>query len=272
MAARAAGICQQIDALDCDEPAIAYALEHGIIDTQASGLEELVSADTLVVIATPVSLIADMVAKLWHQAQSKGLSSFYITDVGSVKRSAIELVRAEIGLSPSGFIPAHPIAGSEKNGVEHAQVDLLKNKKVILTPTDESAGEAVDLVTEFWQAMGAKTEQMSALLHDEIYAATSHLPHILSFAYVQQMHEMNRRCPVFDNVGSGFRDFTRIAASEPAVWSDILLSNKDVILPLIEDNIEHLKHITSLISTGNNTALIDYLAVVRDIRQQINGK
>jgi prephenate dehydrogenase len=157
-----------------------------------------------------------------------------VTDGGSAKSSVVADVRRALGTIPPWFVPGHPIAGTEQSGVEASFPELYQGRRVILTPLAETNGEAVERVRAMWEAVGAVVRQMDVVHHDEVLAATSHLPHVLAFALVESLARMSGQREIFDYAAGGFRDFTRIASSDPVMWRDICLANRDAILAMIE--------------------------------------
>ena len=157
-----------------------------------------------------------------------------ITDGGSTKCDVVAAARQQLGSKIAQFIPAHPIAGAEQSGPAAALADLYQGKKVVLTPLPENSAEAVARVRSAWQACGALVSELTPAQHDEVFAAVSHLPHLLSFALVHDLAQRDNRDLLLSFAASGFRDFTRIAASSPEMWRDISLANRDALLREIE--------------------------------------
>lgn len=183
-----------------------------------------------VIIATPVASIEAVFQQLkpyWSEY------SIY-TDVGSTKGSVLEAAEQVFGFIPDNLVPAHPIAGAEQSGVTAALVDLYQNRRLIITPTEHTKPEAIAKIESFWQNMGAIVSIMDAQHHDSIFAATSHLPHILAFALVDMLGHQDEQTEIFKYAAGGFKDFTRIASSDPTMWKDICKANKHEIVPLIE--------------------------------------
>jgi prephenate dehydrogenase len=157
-----------------------------------------------------------------------------ITDVGSAKSSVTAAAQAAFGSVPGRFVPGHPIAGTEKSGVEASFAELYRERLVILTPLAQTDADAVALVSEMWRQAGAEVVEMSIEHHDEVLAATSHLPHMLAFALVDTLARMHEQAEIFRYAAGGFRDFTRIASSDPVMWRDICLANRDAIAAMID--------------------------------------
>lgn len=220
------------------------ALSSGVIDEPVHNLQEL-SAIDVVVLAVPVMAMGDTVSQIQHLLP--GLTA--LTDVGSVKRAVVDAIQDALGYLPASFVPGHPIAGAEKSGVTAAQSDLFQRHMHILTPLPESGPEATAMVSSLWQQCGAQVVEMSVERHDEVLAATSHLPHLLAFSLVDTLARESENREIFKYAAGGFRDFSRIAASDPTMWHDIFLMNGDATLKilrrfqsdlhLLEEAIEH---------------------------------
>lgn len=196
------------------------ALALNIIDTVAS-LEEAAKAD-LIFVATPVAQMPEIFAHLKPHLSANSV----ITDGGSTKQDVIAAARASLGEKFSRFVAAHPIAGTEKTGASAAFATLYEKRKVVICAEADTDGEALARVTAMWQATGAALHAMSAQDHDDVFAAVSHLPHLLAFALVDMLAEMPRADDYFKFAASGFRDFTRIAGGSPEMWRDISAANR----------------------------------------------
>jgi prephenate dehydrogenase len=221
-ALRAAGAVSQVAAFDADADTTKTALSRGIIDRAATSAADAASAADLVVVATPVGAMRATFSEIAGALKTSAV----VSDVGSTKCSVIDDARTALGAAFARFVPAHPIAGGERPGVEHAAADLFRNRLVITTSIPATDPSAIALVEELWRKVGARLERLSPEQHDKVFAAVSHLPHLLAFALV----EMIARGPDaewrFSHAGAGFRDFTRIAASSPDMWRDVCLANR----------------------------------------------
>lgn len=204
------------------------AIELQVIDEAIYDFDELSQVD-VIVIAVPVKAIGSVI----HKISALIPHVKVLTDVGSVKGEVVRAVRDALGKLPSCFVPGHPIAGSEHSGVEAAQADLFKSHLVILTPVLESDPTAISLITRLWEGCGADVVAMTADRHDEVLAATSHLPHLLAFSLVDTLSRESDNREIFKYAAGGFRDFSRIAASDPVMWHDIFLSNQTATLNIL---------------------------------------
>ena len=199
------------------------AMERGILDSIAPDAASAARDADLVMVAAPVGQYAQVFSSL---ANSKAL----ITDAGSTKRDVVAAARAALGSSISRFVPGHPIAGAEKSGAAAASAELFRGRRVVLTPLQENAKDAVSTVEAAWSACGARVSRMDADEHDAVLAAVSHLPHLLAFALVHDVARRDNSAQLFSFAAGGFRDFTRIASSHPEMWRDICVANRDRLL------------------------------------------
>jgi cyclohexadieny/prephenate dehydrogenase / 3-phosphoshikimate 1-carboxyvinyltransferase len=174
-------------------------------------------------------------------------SNTVVTDVASVKGAVVEAVQRVFGKVPANFVPGHPIAGSEQSGYAASKAELYQGRKVILTPLAHTHASAVALVTALWQAIGADVLTMSVAHHDEVLAATSHLPHLLAFALVDTLSQQGTREEIFRYAAGGFRDFTRIASSDPVMWRDIFLTNTDATVHILDDYMQDLQRLRAVL-------------------------
>ena len=202
------------------------ALDMGVIDAVALSPDQAAHGSDLVLVAVPVAATQYTLATLVGALSPSAL----LMDVGSTKRDVVQAARLALGDKLATFVPAHPIAGKEVAGVAHADVDLYTGCQVILTPTEHTGTTQLAQAQALWAALGAQVRTMSALDHDSAFAAVSHLPHMLAFAAMNAINAQDQGAQYLSLAGPGFRDFTRIAASDPAVWRDILNANRDQLL------------------------------------------
>lgn len=225
------------------------AIELGVIDKYETQINRAVSNSDLIIVAVPLRSIAGI-----FKAISKEISpQTIITDVGSAKASVIADAKQYLGQHFTYFVPGHPIAGTEKSGVAASFAELFEDHKVILTPLSETNSQAIETVTTMWQKIGATVVNMSVEQHDEILAATSHLPHLLAYSLVDTLNQMNEN--VFEFAAGGFRDFSRIASSDPTMWHDISLSNQDAILKMLKLFRNNLDHLSKAIQQGDSSEI-----------------
>lgn len=227
-AAKARGLFDRVLGMDRDPRTLAEAVQLGIVDAPA----ESFVGHAAVCVAVPVGGIAERV----REAVVGGAPVF---DVGSVKEAVVDALRPV----PANFVPCHPIAGSERHGPAAARADLFENRVTILTPVAATDPAAVSTVRGYWEALGARVVVESPTAHDERFAVVSHLPHLLAFAFM----EVASRAVPLDVAGDGFRDFVRIAGSDPDVWVDILRANASRVRPRLEEVIRELRAYSAIL-------------------------
>lgn len=253
---RAKGLARQIVASTRSQSTLDQALTLGVIDAGFSNQVDAVKDADLIVLAMPVGATEAVLRAIAGHIKPDTI----ITDVGSTKGNVLQAAINVFGEKlPSGFVPAHPIAGAEKSGVMAGKVDLFRHHKVIVTPLDSTSSDALAKVTQMWKAAGADVLQMTVADHDEILAHTSHLPHLLAFNLVEQLASRADNLDIFRFAAGGFRDFTRIAASDPQMWHDIFLTNKKAILAAIDGFTSQLEQLKTLIENDDSTPLIGTL-------------
>ncbi|NOT86168.1 MAG: prephenate dehydrogenase/arogenate dehydrogenase family protein [Methylococcaceae bacterium] len=243
---------------------LALAKASGVLDDYTLDIASAVVAADAVVIATPVGAYCSVLQALkphWSQ-------QVYYTDAGSTKGSVVEACLAVFGYVPENFIPAHPIAGAEASGVAAARADLFEQKCVILTPMSNAEAGALLNVQQFWEALGATVTVMSTEQHDAILAATSHLPHILAFALVNLLGRKDEQDEIFKYAAGGFKDFTRIASSDPTMWLDICMANKQQLIPLLDQLKTELNNIQQFLVSGDNQQLFETFQYAKNARQR----
>jgi prephenate dehydrogenase len=224
------------------EDTLIKAQELGVIDEYSLNIKDAVSGADMVIIATPV----DSIEEVFSMIEPHTSEDTIITDVGSTKVSVIESAKSVFGEIPTRFVPAHPIAGKEKSGVESSDAELFNNKRVIITPQNNTDPDALQKVTSLWQSLGAIVETMSAQQHDDLLAMTSHLPHMLAFGLMDYLISNNP--DAIDYAAGGFKDFSRIASGDSVMWRDICLNNAEEITKHIANYQKTLDKLSSLIS------------------------
>ncbi|MCB5191752.1 prephenate dehydrogenase/arogenate dehydrogenase family protein [Methylobacillus arboreus] len=227
------------------------ALALGIIDEAASDLAAALKDADIVMIATPVAQIAPILQRIAPYLEDKTV----ITDAGSTKADIAEQAQNILGKAASRFVPGHPIAGAEKSGPAAAQANLYQNRNVVLTPGEQTDPAALNAVRELWLSTGAIVREMSASSHDTIFAAVSHLPHLLAFALVDELAARPDANQFFEFAASGFRDFTRIAGSSPEMWRDISLANRTALLQELDHYQAALSGLREILEQGDSTGL-----------------
>ena len=226
LALKRAGLVKRVVGYSKSPSTTERARQLGVIDVEAPSALLAVSGADLVLLAVPVSATEATFKAIRHLVRGDVL----IMDVGSTKREVIDAARRVLKDQVGVFVPTHPIAGKELAGVDHADPDLYKGRQVILTPIERTLTAQLEKAHKVWTALGCHVKQMSPEAHDAAYAAVSHLPHLVAFALMNGIHSQPQAEDFLSLAGPGFRDFTRIAASDPTVWRDILMSNREELL------------------------------------------
>jgi prephenate dehydrogenase len=242
-----------------------HAVELGVVDRIETSLSAAVRDADMVVLATPVGSMAEILGAI---APYLGRDAV-ITDVGSVKGTIATAARATLGEHLTGFVPGHPIAGTERTGVEASFSSLFVGRRVVLTPLPETKVEAVARVHAMWQAAGAEVVSMSVEHHDAVLAATSHLPHLLAYALVDMLARLDDSREIFSYAAGGFRDFTRIASSDPVMWRDISLANREAIVGMLKKYRAALGGLIAAVSAGDGTKLETLFARAKAARDAL---
>lgn len=240
------------------------AKDLNVIDEFYTDIEAAVCGADCVIIATPVAA-TESVLKILKPFWSEEAVYF---DVGSTKGNVIAAAKAVFGFVPPNFIPAHPIAGAENSGVQAALGDLFLNKRLIITPVENTNAEALQKTQQFWEAIGALVSIMDVQQHDNVLAATSHLPHLLAFALVDMLGHRDEQEDIFKFAAGGFRDFTRIASSDPTMWTAICAANQTELLPLLEQFKTELSKIQTLIAANDETKLFELFSYANTARER----
>ena len=243
------------------------ALELGYVDWVAESPTDLCEQCDLVVLAIPVLSTQAVFEQL---ADCLATGNTVVTDVGSVKRVVVSAAEAVFGEVPDWLVPGHPIAGSEFSGVDAARPDLFLNHQVILTPDHHTRPNALALVSKLWQAIDAQVEIMTVARHDEVLAATSHLPHLLAFTLVDSLAQESDKYEIFQHAAGGFRDFTRIAASDPTMWHDIFLSNDAATLDVLDRYMTHLQHVREALAERDGDTLYSVFSRAKKARDHFS--
>lgn len=273
LALRQAGYCQNIVGCSRNAEHLQKAVELGVIDRFTLDPQEAVRDADMVLLAVPMGAMG----KLLQQIKPALSANAILTDAGSTKGSVVAEVGQVFGEGFARFVPGHPIAGREQSGVEAAIPDLYVNRRVILTPLEHTDTDAVAAVEAMWKVTGAVLESMPVELHDRVLAATSHLPHVLAFSLVDTLLNQPMREDIFRYAAGGFRDFTRIASSDPVMWRDICLTNKTAILEMIGKLQADLDEFAALIEQQDGEGLFTRMTRAKQARDSYiayleNGK
>ena len=246
------------------QASMARALALGIIDEIGGDMAEALSGADLVLLAAPVAQTGPILAAMAPHLRPGTI----VTDAGSTKSDVVAAARAALGDKVAQFVPGHPIAGRETNGPDAAIIDLYQGKKVVLTPLAENAAADVDKVAAAWRACGAILHTLSPEEHDKVFAAVSHLPHLLAFALVDDIANKPHAGLLFQYAASGFRDFTRIAGSSPEMWRDISLANQPALLHELDAYMAQLAALRAHLASHDGAAIEGVYANAQHARQQ----
>jgi prephenate dehydrogenase len=263
LALRRAGEVSEVVGFGRSLVTLETARQLGIIDRIGIDVAREVSDADLVLLATPVAQMAELFARIVPHLGAHTL----VTDGGSTKGDVVAAAYTNLGNKVAQFVPAHPIAGGEKSGAAAALADLYQGKKVVLTPLPENSPTAVARVRKAWELCGANVSELTAQQHDEVFAAVSHLPHLLSFALVHDLAQRDNREQLLSFAASGFRDFTRIAASSPEMWRDICMANRDALLEELGRYMEELENIHEALAEADADKLEAVFSLAREVRK-----
>lgn len=251
LALKRAGLVKRVVGYSKSPSTTERARQMGVIDVEAPSALLAVSGADIVLLAVPVSATEATFKAIRHLVGPNTL----IMDVGSTKRDVVDAARRVLRDNVGSFVPCHPITGKEVSGVEHADVDLYAGKQVILTPIERTFTVQLQKAVDVWTALGCHVLKMSPQSHDAAYAAVSHLPHLIAFALINGITGQEHGKDYMSLAGPGFRDFTRIAASDPKMWRDILIANREELLAQSKIFQETLQSLEQLISSSSGDAL-----------------
>jgi prephenate dehydrogenase len=263
-AARGEGLAREIVAVGRRLESLEPALHDGVVDHITTDVAQGVAGSDFCVLATPVATLASLLGEVWRAAPDDAV----LTDVGSTKAAIVRTAESLGRARPLAFIGAHPMAGSERSGYAVARPDLFKGALVILTPTDRSLPSALERVREFWQALGARVMTLDPVTHDRAVAAISHLPHLVADALVDAVLRMNPR--FLDVAAAGFKDTTRIAASNARVWREIFQDNREALGEALGVFRRALDDLDALIARGDAGTIEEELERIKHARERLS--
>ncbi len=265
LALKKQALVKTIIGLDYSSTALQRALELGIVDIAGdeANLAEAIDGADLILIATPVAQTERILSSIYPHLQPQTI----VTDVGSTKADVALAARRSLAEKVAQFVPAHPIAGRELHGPDAALADLYQHKKVVITALPENNSNTIDEVARIWECCGAVSHYLTPTTHDEIFAAVSHLPHILAYALVNQISEHSHAELCFQFAASGFQDFTRIAGSSPEMWRDISLANRDALVKEIIQYQAQLQRIAMALQQSDGVQLLATFSQAQAARQ-----
>jgi prephenate dehydrogenase len=263
LALKTAGYCREVIGCSREEENLRQAQALGVIDRYVLDPAQAVQGADMVLVAVPLGAMETV-----FHALAPGLApDTVVTDAGSSKASVVRSARATLGVAFGRFVPGHPIAGIERSGVHAAFPTLFRDRRVILTPLPETEPKAHEQVRRMWETAGAVVEDMDVEHHDVVLAATSHLPHMLAFGLVDSLARMSDHDDIFRYAAGGFRDFTRIASSDPVMWRDVCLANRDALLSVLARYRIDLDEITAAIARGDGRLLEEIFGRARAARE-----
>ena len=263
-ALREAGACQEVVGAGRNSANLQTAVDLGVIDRYDTDLAQAVSGADMVVVCVPLGAMEGVFRAIKGQLTAHAV----LTDVGSAKGSVIEAAQRVFDAVPDFFVPGHPIAGTEQSGVEASFPELYRDRRVILTPLPETDAHATDRVRDLWEAAGARVTEMDPIHHDAVLAATSHLPHVLAYTLVDSLSRLNDSDELFEYAAGGFRDFTRIASSDPVMWRDICLANGDAIQLMLEHYINDLQGLKRALKHHDGQQLLELFSAAKHARDR----
>ncbi|PSS47926.1 bifunctional prephenate dehydrogenase/3-phosphoshikimate 1-carboxyvinyltransferase [Pseudomonas sp. BBP2017] len=263
---RESGLCREVVGVDLDPQSRKLAVELGVVDRCEEDLAAACVGADVIQLAVPILAMEKLLARL----AQLDLGRAVLTDVGSAKGNVVRAAREAFAEQLAYFVPGHPIAGSEQSGVEASNAALFRRHKVILTPLAETDPEALALVDRLWRALEADVEHMQVERHDEVLAATSHLPHLLAFGLVDSLAKRNENLDIFRYAAGGFRDFTRIAGSDPVMWHDIFLANREAVLRTLDTFRSDLDALRDAVDAGDGHQLLGVFTRARVAREHFS--
>lgn len=262
LAARKAGFAEHYLGVDLAQDERQGALTLGVVDQASDRLEELVPDADLILLAVPVLAMESVLQALSPHLKASAI----LTDVGSCKAVVAEAAERVFGGIPARLVLGHPIAGKENSGVAAADAELFQQRKVILTPVTTTDPEALQIIKELWQQAGAEVLEMSIDQHDQVLARTSHLPHLLAFSLVDTLARRDERLDIFRYAAGGFRDFTRVAASDPIMWRDIFLANREATLGALDEFLEGVQRLRTAVAEQDAEELVSTFTHAKSAR------
>jgi prephenate dehydrogenase len=264
LALREEGVVKEVVGCGRGEANLSKAQSLGIIDHFTHDAGAAVKGADMVLLSVPLGAMRDTLDAMKGRLAENAV----VTDAGSVKGSVVNDLKAVFGEIPGFFVPGHPIAGTERSGAEAAFAELYRNRRVILTPLPQTDPHALQRVEKMWQQCGAEVVQMSVEHHDEALAATSHLPHMLAFTLVDSLARMKENDEIFRFAAGGFRDFTRIASSNPVMWRDICIANRQSLNEMLTRFADELHELAALLQNSDEKGLLEIFERAKQARDR----
>lgn len=264
-ALKRANFCSEIVGAGRHAAHLREAVDLGVIDRAETDFAVAVQGADLIVVAVPLGAMEAVFSQIAPHMSGTAV----LTDVGSAKAGVVHAARAAFGSVPPWFVPGHPIAGTEQSGVSASFAELFEGRRVILTPLRDTDARAVGLVRAMWERTGALVSEMDILHHDEVLAATSHLPHVLAYTLVESLARLGDRDEIFQYAAGGFRDFTRIASSDPTMWRDICLGNREALLAVLARFSGDLAQVTEAVNNADGERLLALFTRAKQARDRV---
>lgn len=271
LALKQVGACRRITGAGRTEKTLQQAKKLGIIDDYDTDIASAVADADVIFVSVPLGAMSAVFEQIEAGLKQAGNAGAVITDAGSSKER-VQALAEEIFSDSSRFVAGHPIAGTEQSGPTAAFAELYNGRRVILTPTRNTDADAFSLVTGLWQRIGAEVHTMDVQQHDRVLAATSHLPHLLAYALVDCLHKMDDVEDVFQYAAGGFRDFSRIASSDPTMWRDICLNNKHEILQIMQRYKEEMDVLYNALAADDGDKLFEVFSRAKQTRDNFVHK
>ena len=268
LALKEAGVCSNIIGAGRSEETLKQARQLNIIDSYETDISHAVTDADVIFVSVPLGAMRSVFEQINSGLLQAGNTAAIITDAGSSKQQVQQLAEEVFGEDASRFVAGHPIAGTEKSGPAAAFAELYENRRVILTPTQDTDQAAIERVTWLWQKTGAMVETMSAEHHDKVLAATSHLPHLIAFGLVHCLENIDDIEDVFRFAAGGFRDVTRIASSDPTMWRDICLNNQQPILEMMKRYKDEMEMLYNALQAGDGEKLMEVFEHAKQTRDK----
>ena len=266
LALKKAGYVEKVTGLGRSIENLEIAKKLGVIDNYETDYAKAISHADMVFISVPIGAMGSVFAKVEPHLQRHAI----VTDGGSAKHTVIDAALSNFELKIKQFVPGHPIAGTEKSGAEAAFDSLYKDRRVIITPLEENSVEDIAKVKKMWEAAGAEVDEMGVRHHDLVLAGTSHLPHVLAFALVDCLNNLDDVDEIFRYAAGGFRDFTRIASSDPVMWRDICINNSEAILAMMNSYQNKIDVLKDSIQKGDGEEILKIFTNAKNARDNFN--
>lgn len=252
----------KIIAYDNNEDALKKAKELGVADSVTTNLEDAVKDSDIIIMSTPITVMGQLMKEMMPFLKEDAI----VSDVGSTKGSVIRTITDAVGFLPKRFVPAHPIAGTEKHGVENSFPELFENRRTLIIPHINNNHTAVTTLTKMWEAVGSIVEEMGVVHHDQVLAATSHIPHLLAYSTVDTLANLDDRAEIFRFAAGGFRDFTRISTSNPEMWTDICLENREAVLQVLRAYLKKIALIEEALDKEDRDTILEVFSRAKHAR------